>query len=100
VGVTFARRLRELRLERAKQLLSRSDLNLTRIAELSGLSSAHYLCRVFKRATGETPQRFRMKIDQLFTVGKTVGKQVRVSGELTIAEHQRAASSEAPWKAR
>jgi len=83
IGVTFAHRLSELRLERAKQLLSRSDLNLARIAELSGLSNAHYLCRVFKRATGDTPARFRRKTDKLFTVGKTVGKKARTSGELT-----------------
>jgi AraC-like DNA-binding protein len=83
VGVTFAHRLSELRVERAKQLLSRSALNLTRIAELSGLSSSHYLCRVFKRATGETPERFRNKTDRLFTVGRTVGKKIRASGELT-----------------
>jgi AraC-like DNA-binding protein len=83
MGMTFARRLGELRVERAKQLLSRSDLNLTRIAELSGLSSSHYLCRVFKRATGETPERFRSKTDRLFTVGRTVGKKARASGELT-----------------
>ena len=99
VGVTFAHRLRELRLERAKHLLSRSNLNLTRIAELAGLSSAHYLCRVFKRATGETPERFRQKTDKLFTVGRTIGKQARVSGELTAAQG-RAARSGAPWKDR
>ena len=58
IGVTFAHRLSELRLERAKQLLSRSDLNLARIAELSGLSNAHYLCRVFKRATGTRRRGF------------------------------------------
>ena len=82
IGVTFAHRLSELRLERAKHLLSRSDLNLARIAELSGLSNAHYLCRVFKRATGDTPAKFRRKTDKLFTVGKTVGKKARTSGEL------------------
>jgi AraC-like DNA-binding protein len=81
-GVTFARRLRELRLGRARQLLSQTDLNLTRVAALAGLSSAHYLCRVFKRATGETPERFRRKTDELFTAGKTLGKMARSSGEL------------------
>ena len=89
VGTTFAHSLGELRLERAKQLLSRTDLKLARIAELSGLSNAHYLCRVFKRATGETPARFRMKTDRLLTAGNTVGKKARASGELALREHVR-----------
>lgn len=80
--ISFTRRLRELRIERAKELLSRTDLSLARIAELSGLSNSHYLCRVFKRGTGQTPLAFRKKTDKLFTSGQTTGKEIRQSGEL------------------
>ncbi len=60
-GVTFARYLIQLRLERAKQLLSGTPLSLQRVAQLSGFSTRFYLGRVFKRLTGVTPRAFRRR---------------------------------------
>jgi len=57
--MTFERYLAKLRLERAKQLLSGTDLTVTRVAELSGYGSAQYFCRVFRRVAGVTPVAFR-----------------------------------------
>lgn len=60
-GVTFARYLMRLRVERAKKLLSDTPLHLQRIAELAGFKTRQYLGRVFKSETGETPAAFRRR---------------------------------------
>ncbi|HEV8246454.1 MAG TPA: AraC family transcriptional regulator, partial [Polyangiaceae bacterium] len=39
-----------------------TDLNVTRIAELSGYGSSQYLCRVFRRVQGSTPLEYRRKL--------------------------------------
>jgi AraC-like DNA-binding protein len=43
--MTFEAYLRRIRVERARQLLASTDLNLARIAELSGFRSAQYFCQ-------------------------------------------------------
>jgi YesN/AraC family two-component response regulator len=57
--MTFEAYLRRVRIDRARQLLRRTDLNLTRVAELSGFRSAPYLCQVFRQVCGSTPMKFR-----------------------------------------
>jgi AraC-like DNA-binding protein len=49
------------RVERAKALLSGTDLDATRVAELTGFNSAQYFSRVFRRATGTTPLGYRSR---------------------------------------
>lgn len=56
---TFERYLFSLRLDRAKQLLSGTELSATRIAELSGFRTPQHLCHVFRRKLGKTPVEFR-----------------------------------------
>jgi AraC-like DNA-binding protein len=58
-GMTFQRYVFGLRVERAKKLLTGTDLSVTRIAELSGHRSTAYLCRVFQRVVGTTPLDYR-----------------------------------------
>jgi AraC-like DNA-binding protein len=55
----FIEYLAALRLERAKQLLSSTELGATRVAELTGFNSLGYFCRVFRRAQGVTPLEYR-----------------------------------------
>jgi AraC-like DNA-binding protein len=59
--LTFERYLTQLRIERARQLLSGSALNLQRVAQLCGFSSGSYLGRVFRKGTGETPLAYRKR---------------------------------------
>jgi AraC-like DNA-binding protein len=59
--VTFEQYLLRLRIERAKHVLTSTDLGMRRVAELSGFSSANYFATAFKRATGITPQRHRIE---------------------------------------
>jgi AraC-like DNA-binding protein len=59
--VTFEHYLTQLRIERAKHLLSGTELTLERVAQLSGFSGRHYFGRVFRHGTGETPHRHRLR---------------------------------------
>jgi AraC-like DNA-binding protein len=58
-GMTFEQYLAGLRIERAKQLLSTTDLGVARVARLSGFSSSAYFCRAFRRAEGAPPLAYR-----------------------------------------
>jgi AraC-like DNA-binding protein len=60
-GATFAAYVAGLRVERAKQLLTSTDLAATRIAQLCGFRSSQYFSRVFRRATGTTPLDYRRR---------------------------------------
>jgi AraC-like DNA-binding protein len=71
--MTFAAYLAKLRLDRAKHLLSGTDLTVTRVAEASGYTSAQYFCRAFRRATGTTPLAFREEL--LPDVAKGAGRR-------------------------
>jgi len=55
----FEQYVRGLRIERARQLLSSSEINVTRISELSGFNTPQYFCRVFRRMLGVTPLEYR-----------------------------------------
>ena len=52
--------LRRTRIERAKQLLIQTDLDLSEVARRSGLIRQQRLCSVLKATTGQTPLGFRM----------------------------------------
>jgi len=58
-GMTFASYVTRLRIDHAQELLVRTPLNLQRVAQLTGFSSADYLSRVFKRTMSETPIQYR-----------------------------------------
>jgi AraC-like DNA-binding protein len=60
--MTFERYLRQLRIERAKELLATTDLAIERIAKLSGLGSRQYMARVFRRNVGTTPRASRLAL--------------------------------------
>jgi transcriptional regulator GlxA family with amidase domain len=67
-GMTPARFVELVRLDRAKQLLETTTWPLARVAERSGLGSAATLARTFRRRLGITPQdyrdRFRVAADR------------------------------------
>jgi AraC-like DNA-binding protein len=62
--VTFERYLTKIRIERARQLLSGTVLELERVAQLTGLGNRHYFGHVFKRSTGETPMAYRRRVSK------------------------------------
>jgi AraC-like DNA-binding protein len=62
--VTFERYVRDLRIERAKEMLARTSLSVERVGQLSGFASNHYFHRVFKRVTSETPRECRNRLQR------------------------------------
>ena len=53
--------IRNVQIKRAKELLATTDLTLSQISRLTGISHAEYLSVVFKRETGETPGQYRRR---------------------------------------
>lgn len=60
-GLTPHSYLIRLRLDLAKYLLKTTDLPLKEIADQTGFCSAGNLCTAFRRATGATPQTYRLQ---------------------------------------
>jgi two-component system, response regulator YesN len=59
VGKTFVDALTELRIEKAKQLLTDSDLKTYEVANAVGFSDPHYFSTTFKKVVGITPSEYR-----------------------------------------
>ena len=59
LGKTPGQYLTEVRVGAAKQLLENRTYSLEVVASLCGFSGANYLCKVFKRTTGQTPAVWR-----------------------------------------
>lgn len=59
LGRSMLEEITRCRVDRARQLLAETDLTLEQVAMGSGFASGSYFSVVFKRATGQTPQRFR-----------------------------------------
>ena len=56
---TFTDYLTAVRLEQAKTLLQDTEADIELIAQRSGFSAGSYFIRIFRRATGMTPGRYR-----------------------------------------
>ena len=59
LGKTFVDALTDFRVEKAKQLISDSDLNIYAVANAVGYSDTHYFSTIFKKVTGMTPSEYR-----------------------------------------
>lgn len=59
MGIAPGQYLTRVRIDNAKLLLASRDYPLELIATLCGFSGANYLCKVFKRDTGQTPAAYR-----------------------------------------
>jgi LacI family transcriptional regulator len=59
LGHSPHRQIVQQRIERAKHLLTESELAIAVVAELSGFNDASYLSVSFRRETGESPYAFR-----------------------------------------
>lgn len=53
--------IQELRLHKAKALLTRGEGSVSKIAENCGYSGVYHFCRMFRRKTGYTPTEYRNK---------------------------------------
>ena len=59
VGISPGRYLTTVRIEAAQRLLLHREYTLDVVASLCGFSGANYLCRVFKKETGQSPAQWR-----------------------------------------
>lgn len=58
-GARVTEYLTNIRLEKAKTLLKRTDMPIASVAFLSGISSQQYMSRLFHKHVGLTPQAYR-----------------------------------------
>lgn len=58
-GRGFSEFLTDIRMDRARELLSRPDISIKEAAAASGYPDANYFARLFKKETGLTPSAFR-----------------------------------------
>ena len=59
IGVPPGKYLTTVRIEAAQRLLLHREYTLDVVASLCGFSGANYLCRVFKKETGQSPAQWR-----------------------------------------
>lgn len=60
-GTTPAKQLRDNRLKKACEMLAKTDVNVSVIAEQCGFSGGNYFARFFRNAMGMTPREYRDK---------------------------------------
>jgi two-component system, response regulator YesN len=59
LGKTFVDTLTDFRVEKAKQLLSDSDMKIAAVADAVGYNDPHYFSTIFKMLAGVTPSEYR-----------------------------------------
>jgi two-component system response regulator YesN len=58
-GCSFVDYLLELRMEKAKQLLSNTDMKITEVSGMIGYDLPNYFAKLFKQTTGLSPKDYR-----------------------------------------
>ena len=58
-GVTLNRYIREVRMNKAKELLEGTNMKIARIAKEVGFSNSSYFCRSFREFFGMSPDSCR-----------------------------------------
>jgi len=59
LGISAGRYIKQLRMEAAKELLTKTDKQINEIAACTGFSESQYFSTVFKQETGMTPKQFK-----------------------------------------
>lgn len=58
-SVSFSNYLKNLRIEKSKELLRNTNLKVFEVADAVGFSNVKYFCFVFKKAVGKTPSEYQ-----------------------------------------
>lgn len=77
VGVSPGRYLTRVRIEAAMRLLQHREYTLEVVASLCGFSGANYLCRVFKKETGQSPAQWRALVGRAAAPGLSPEESLR-----------------------
>ncbi len=67
MGVSFKEALNGIRIERSKSLLLSSNASIAEICSMVGFNDQSYYCKVFKRLSGVTPDKFRKRSRRIDT---------------------------------
>lgn len=73
-GMTIGEYIRKRRVERASELLSKSELSLAQIASACGFSDQSHFCALFRKHCGVTPAKFRKLADVAVLYGKELAR--------------------------
>ena len=65
-GVSLKDYLINKKISFAEKLLKSTDYNLSKIAAMSGFSSASHLCSLFKKINGITPQEYKTTVQESY----------------------------------
>ena len=60
-GCSIMEQLKQIRIAKAKQMLSQMPLRTEEVARMCGFDSPSYFCKLFKAETGRTPLEYRQK---------------------------------------
>lgn len=73
-NTTLEKYIIQLKIEKAKEMLSQGEFSVSEISFMLGYSSVHYLSNQFKKSTGvtiskfkENPNKYRVSIESLLT---------------------------------
>ena len=77
LGIPPGRYLTRVRIEAAQRLLLHREYTLDVVASLCGFSGANYLCRVFKKETGQSPAQWRALAGHTAQAGLTPEESLR-----------------------
>lgn len=58
-GETFVGYLTKIRVQEAREMLTKTNLKTYEVAEKAGFKDYHHFCKTFKRITGKTPREIR-----------------------------------------
>ncbi|KAB8126322.1 AraC family transcriptional regulator [Gracilibacillus oryzae] len=59
MNCTIIEYLTKIRIDKAKMLLTKTEMSVTEITEFIGINSSQYFSKIFKKATGATPLEYR-----------------------------------------
>ena len=65
MGRSLMEYLTHLRIEKAKRLLTQTDIPVTEVSDYIGISTCQYFSAIFKKHTGKTPLEFRNSVQKL-----------------------------------
>ena len=77
IGIPPGRYLTRVRVEAAQRLLLHREYTLDIVASLCGFSGANYLCRVFKKETGQSPAQWRALTGRTLQTGLSPEESLR-----------------------
>jgi len=65
MNCTIMEYIKEIRMDKAKMLLAKTDIPITEISDYVGMNSRQYFSYLFKKTTGQTPRNYRKNLQKI-----------------------------------